>query len=440
MKKNKLKSRREPLKNFWNFLGSRNLSVFVFIMAMSYIFVLLIFAFLIPTWWVNNLAKLLPFQVLYVLFFINIILCIIRWLPVVINQCKKPNLENIFFEKEELKYTIEIKNKSPNTSKLDIYLKDTGFTVTTVENEKNFLYASKGRFSAIGTLGFHLSFFFLLFGATLNFMYGFEGKATVPEGSIFTSEEWSYTTRFKSKTAEIPNLTFKVDNISADFWQGRMLFTRLEAEVTTKKGSKIVTLSHTADINGSAVNISGFGYAPVYQLKNDDGKIVSQSRVILNIFAPGSKDFFFIEGYPHKFEVKFHPDYYEKDGAPASKSMDINNPAYELKIFRGSQIIFNGILKPNEWASFDDLAISFPNITRWGDFRVVKNPGNSLVWIGLILMIFSLIYRFLFYKKEVLLQEDKKGKLNLSGYFDYYKNLNVQWLKKAAELLEEGKN
>ncbi|MDH4235173.1 MAG: hypothetical protein OEV15_08575, partial [Gallionella sp.] len=69
--------------------GSRNFTVFVSVMSITYVLVLVIFALLVETRWLDIIAGLLPYKLLYALFFVNLVLLEIKWIPAVIRRCKK---------------------------------------------------------------------------------------------------------------------------------------------------------------------------------------------------------------------------------------------------------------------------------------------------------------------------------------------------------------
>ncbi|MDH5718010.1 MAG: cytochrome c biogenesis protein ResB [Spirochaetia bacterium] len=473
---------KESIQNIWNFLGSRNLSVIIFIVSMTYSFILFMFALVVPTWWVNTIAKLVPFHILYMLFFLNITLCIIRWWPVIKSQCKLPANPQSKEETDKFKLKITLSAKSNAIQKIQEFLKTKGFQIYISEQTNKFLYSIKGRFSAMGTLLFHLSFLFLLFGVIINLLFRFEGTAILIEGQKFYGLRNQYKNISPSFLSSPPKTTFQVDKINPAFWEGKMLFTSLEAaifqdmkitqeneikkkenenESTTEKIiqeteiiqesnqetlRKLITLSTAEKIDEAMVTLTGFGYAPEFTLKNLNDEILIEHYLILNIFAPGSTDTYSIPtplykggyDYPYTFFISFYADYAEKDGKPVSKSMDTNNIAYGLKIVRGSYPVFEGILKPNQWIEFDDLKLSFTDLKRWGNFRIVRAPGRIFIWLGLILMIAGLIYRLCFYRKEILFIEDDNGKLYLYGKFHYYQNLNKIWLENLAKKINEG--
>ncbi|MDH4235216.1 MAG: cytochrome c biogenesis protein ResB, partial [Gallionella sp.] len=299
------------------------------------------------------------------------------------------------------------------------------------------LYACRGRFSPLGDLLFHAGFLLILFGAVTNVLTRFEGTAIIAERSPFTGSKKEYRmSKAASETVDLPEVNFDVEKISADFWNGKLFFTRLEAQLLHSGGRDIAKLSSAAQIGNAAVTIAGYGYVPRYEFKKQGGIFDDYGSVKLNIFSPGSEDYFYVTIYPHKIFVSFYPDYAEVDGKAVSKSMNPVNPAYALRIFRGRIPVYTGVIKQGEWAEYDGLSISFPSFVKSGDFRIVRNPGHPYIWASFILMGAGLVWRLLFYRKELALWQDDTGRTWLSGHGDYYPKLHAEWL---ASLTEEFK-
>ena len=59
------------LKRAWDFLGSRGLSVFLFIAAITYSLIAYIFSLLVPQAWFELFQTLLPMLALYIAIFVN---------------------------------------------------------------------------------------------------------------------------------------------------------------------------------------------------------------------------------------------------------------------------------------------------------------------------------------------------------------------------------
>ncbi|MDH5513303.1 MAG: cytochrome c biogenesis protein ResB [Gammaproteobacteria bacterium] len=422
------------------FAGSRNLSVFVLVMSITYVLILAVFGVLVDDRWLDIIAGLYPFRLLYALFFLNLIALGIGWVPVVRQRCQRAEPPERAENLGRLEHATQVPGTGLRVEDLKRYLRRRGFQVPSAAaapasdtaRHASVFYASRGRFSLVGNLLFHAGFLLLLAGAATNALYRFEGSAIVAEGDSFRGAKEEYRT-IADSAAALPEVDFDVEKISAEFWQGRLFFTGLEAQLLHRGGRDIAELSSAARVGDADITISGFGYAPLAVLKDGSGEIVARARVRLNIFPAGSEDYFYVPGYPHKIHVSFYPDHAQVDGKIVNRSMNPVNPVYFLRILRGRLPVFTGAVKPGAWAEFDGMSISFPSFVQSGDFHIVRNPGHPFIWTAFIVMGLGLAWRLLFYRKEIALWQDDAGRTWLSGRFDYYPKLNAGWLASLAE-------
>lgn len=417
-------------EKLWDLLGSRELSVFIFVMACTYALVLIIFATAVPLPWVNNISRLLPFKVLYLLFFVNLIICEIRWLPAIIGKCRRARLPETTDDLQRFKYRIEVRDERAGVRRLEEYLRNRRYKVWTPAYQSGtVLYAHKGRFSPIGNLLFHSAFIFILLGGWIGFFSSFDSSTLLMEGEEFLAPE---TTQ--------PTVNFKVEKITPAYWGNKLLFTDLKADVKYPYkggiGAGAVRLSQSLSLGGSKVTLSGIGFAPRYLLRDKTGLDIGSGFVKMNIFPPGTEDHLQIPGYPHKISVSFYPDHEVKDGKVINRSMNPINPAYAVKVFRNKAVSYSGLLKSGEVAEYEGLRLSFPEFKYWGMFRIVKNSGFAFIWIAFVLFIGGLAWRFLFYKREVAIVREASA-LYLHGNSDYYHRLFEDRLKMLAGVFGE---
>ena len=434
------------LKKIWALAGSRNFSVFVLVMSISYVLILAVFGLLVEPRWLVILSGLLPFQLLYALFFLNLILVGIRRVPAVIQQCQTAELPQTAEKLSRFKHATPIQGSGFRVQEFKHYLQRRGYQVRVGQGAGDtargtqpatLLYASSGRFSPIGNLLFHASFLLILLGTVTNVLYRFEGVAIIAEGRPFSGGKAEYRTIGGAAGAALPEVDFDVETIAADFWDGRLFFTRLEAQLLHRGGRDIAKLSSAVQVGNAAVTIAGYGYVPKYELKNKAGQIVDQAYVMLNIFAPGSEDSFQVRGYPHKIFISFYPDHAQVNGKIVNQSMNPVNPAYFIRVLRGRIPVYTGFVKPGEWADYDGLSISFPSYVKSGDFQIVRNPGHPFIWIAFIMMGAGLVWKLFFYRKEVALWQDDAGRTWLAGHFGYYPKLHAHWLARLAQEFKE---
>lgn len=409
------------MTKIWNFLGSRDLSVFIFVMGLTYILFLVIFGAIIPVWWVNNIASLLPFKVLFTAFFINLIVCEIKWIPVVVRRCKRPEAPTTEEDLQRFRHKITVSREPSDVSRLERYLRRRGYKVKSGVNPPQsllnlrgeakwglLLYAYKGRFSPVGNLLFHISFLFLAAGVFASMFYRFETKVLLMEGQ-----------EFGGVMAGAPDINFEVMDIKPRFWKEKLLFTDLTARIRHGGGEEIARLSSAVRLNGTRVTIAGVSYTPRYVLREIGGRELDMGYVNLANFVPGSTDHFQIPIYPYKIYLSIYPDFDIKDGRLGTKSMNLLNPRYAVRIVRNKVPVYSGLLGLNEEAYFDGLALSFPEIRYNGTFHIVKDPGFLLIWIAFILMAAGLIWKLLFYRREVVVSATAEG-IDLIVNCDYY--------------------
>lgn len=427
-------------ERLWDFLGSRNLSVFIFVMALTYTLILIVFAFIVPTQWVNRIAALLPFKILYLVFFINLAICEIKWIPVLIRRCRKPKCPETVEELQRFRHRIEVRSQESGARRLEKYLRWRGYKVreSEVRSQKSegdlpihrftdspILYAYRGRFSPFGNLLFHIGFLFLLLGVWAGSFSSFDSTTMLMEGEDFVLP-----------STDRQPISFRVEKITPAFWKDVMLFTDLKADVRYpylgEVRSGVARLAQPLNIGDVKIAISGVGYAPMYVLKDKNGENLDSGFVRLNIFPPGNEDHFQIPGYPHQIFVSFYPDHEMTDGKIKNRSMNQVNSAYYIKIFRNKVLSYAGVLKPGEEAYYEGLRLSFPEFKYWGMFRMVKNPGFVYIWIAFILFGTGLIWRLLFYKREIVVVKEGEA-LYLYGNSDYSPQLFENRLRVLAE-------
>lgn len=444
-------------KKVWDFLGSRDLSVFIFIMGLTYIFFLAIFGMFVPLPWVNNISRLLPFKALYLLFFINLIICEIKWTPVVIHKCRKPKVPLTTEDMGRFRHKIAVSGQQSAVGKIENHLRRRGYKIQVSgvrgqvakinsprsplnlrgeSKERVILHAYRGRFSPIGNLFFHVSFLFLLLGVGTSYLFRFEGNARVTEGYPFTGSKGEYSFIKSSPLALTPNISFSLEKLSPRFWKERLLFTDLKADLSYAKGVGSAWMGSPLKVDNARITINDIGITPMYVLKNSDGKVIDSAFVNLAAFVPGSEDHFQLPGFPHLVFISFYPDHEVKGGKVTTRSMELRNPAYFLRVFRGRLLVYSGLLRLDEEADFEGLKLSFPEMRYWGEFRIVKDPGFIFIWIAFIFLGTGLIWRLLFYRREVSVVKEGEA-LYLCGSSDYYHSLFDNRLTILAGMADE---
>lgn len=423
------------IKKSWDFLGSRNLSVFIFIMGMVYYLLLYAFSLLVPDWWLLNLSKLLPYQVFYILFIVNLVICEIKWIPVILRRCKKPEAPSSE-ELNRFRKRVEIGEALFNRKKITSWLKINLYSIkegnTSGRNNDLVLYAFRGRFSPLGNLMFHVAFILILTGVYMSLQYRFEGKVYLIEGQKFNGTYGEYANVKVAPGTDFMKSPFRVKEIKTNFWENQLLFTDLRAEIVDSRGEIFpVWLSKAGKIDGHRITIKEVSYTLNYNLREKNGKMLDEGAVNLANFGPGTFDSFQIPGFPYKISVSIYPDATISKGAIVNRSMNLNNPFYYVKVMKNKGLLYSGIVKGRESFGFDKFMLSFPKVSYIGAFSIVKDPGIWWIITAFFIMITGLLWRMVFCKNEVALVREG-AKIVIYARSDYYSVTLMEKCSKVA--------
>jgi hypothetical protein len=188
---------------------------------------------------------------------------------------------------------------------------------------------------------------------------------------------------------------FKVERIRPEFWGGQLLFTTLEAEIERGAGDRSRTRINRPLWVGPAtfLRLSGFGYAPRYEVLDRWGAELGGAFVKMNVFPPGQRDYFVLPDYPHRIYVEILPDLAIEDGKAVTRSLNLVHPGVELRVMRGRLDLGSGLLRQGEGFEFEGLTLRFPEIRYWGEFSIVRDPGAPILFVGYLLALAGLLLK-----------------------------------------------
>jgi len=326
-------------------LGSWRVSVVLMVLAALYYGLLAIWSTASPPHVVQSIAGLAPFWGLYSLLLLNTGICLWRRLP-------------------------------------------------TLRKE---LAAEPRNWPGLGSFLFHGAFFFVALGFLLTLALRQEARVWVAVGESFTSSPEQYLSQSAPKllAAGVSVPEFRVDRITPEFWRDEMLFTTLEADLELADGEQAVTrINRPLWLGwGTFVRLSGFGYAPRYELADSRGRVLDGAFVKLDVFPPGQRDYFSPPNHPHRLYVEVFPDFAVDEGDAVTRSLNLVNPAVGLSVYRGRFGLGEAVLLQGDSFEFEGLRLSFPEIRYWGEFSIVRDPGAPWIFLAYALGLAGLLAR-----------------------------------------------
>ncbi len=249
-----------------------------------------------------------------------------------------------------------------------------------------------------GSFLFHGSFLLVALGFLLSYTSRQEASFWVAAGERFTSQPEQILSQSPPRvlSLDIPLMDFTVEEIVPELWQDQMLFTRLEARLTLPGGEVAATRINRPLLWDpiTYLRLSGFGYAPRWELLDTSGQVRDTAFVKLNVFPPGQRDFFRLPGLPHRFYVELFPDLARDEaGEPFTRTLNLRNPGVVLRVWRGRVDLGGALIESGQGFEFEGLVVSFPEIRYWGELTVVRDPGMPVLFAGYALALAGLLWK-----------------------------------------------
>lgn len=332
---------RRGLADPVGWLGSWKLSVVLMVAAALYQGLLAIWAVSSPAPVVRGIASLLPFWIVWMGILANTGFCLWRRLPLLTRR-------------------------------------------DGIEDD-----AVARRRATLGTFLFHGAFFLVAAGFLLGLAGREERLLRVAVGEEFSGDESqvaAVTTSPLFRPAPWSG-RFAVLAIRPEFWGNELLFTELAADLRLGDGRTARTrINRPLWLGwGTFLRLSGFGYAPRYEVVDPEGKVAESLFVRMNVFPPGQRDSFFLQRFPHRVYLEVIPDPVEQEGELLSASLNLRRPACRVRVFRGHLEVASGLLRTGESIDVEGLRLRFPEIAYWGEFSLVRDAGIPFLFLGMLL-------------------------------------------------------
>ncbi len=132
-------------------------------------------------------------------------------------------------------------------------------------------------------------------------------------------------------------------------------------------------------IGATYYHILNFGLAPGIRLFKDNN-MIDEGYMPQKILPPGVKDWFEIQPYPYRFFIKLAA---EKITGSRTKLYNFKSPAYEVSIFKGEKLIWEGNSKDD--ITFDkNMRLSFFQPSYWVLLEVISDSAFPFIVSGLV--------------------------------------------------------
>ena len=278
---------------------------------------------------------------------------------------------------------------------------------------KQTFWAVKHRTAPLGFLLFHLSFFLLCLGGVLIYYSRFVGTAVVIEGQSFTGDYGAVVR--ESPLGAPASLGFTVEEVEARMENGQPVHLGARLRVAGSGGSGLLEsrVNHPARWGAVSILVEKAGLAPVLWLQDERGFTLDRVAVPARTFATSTTELEMANG---EWKVTVYP---LLSGSPFPERHELAETAVDLEVWRGEQELFGGELRAGEAAAFAGGRLVVEELRYWVGLRVIRERGGGLLIVGFTLGIIGLVWRLLWYRREIALTWED-GVFRLVGRSEYF--------------------
>ncbi|MBD3867914.1 MAG: cytochrome c biogenesis protein ResB [Acidobacteria bacterium] len=308
-------------------------------------------------------------------------------------------------------------------------LKGFGYQVRKV-GEKT-VWAVRHRTAPLGFLAFHFSFFLICAGGALLYYSRFVGDVILVEGQQFQGE-YQQVVR-EPPLFPPPDLRFALQKVVPLYEDGFPLQLGAVFRFMTGGGAidRESWINRPAAVGSAKLLVHRAGLAPVFWLQDGDGFTLDRVSVVAATLgkaptlAPIGDGAISIEIEPLEPDARF------------PELADLPDTGVSLRIVSEGMELFRGVLRPGEAASWSGGRLVLEELRYWVAFQVIAERGGGLLIAGFVLGITGLIWRLLWYRREVALSWDA-SEFRLTGRGEYFSQRFHEELGSIRDYLAAG--
>lgn len=307
----------------------------------------------------------------------------------------------------------------------------------------NTYFAVKNRYSPIGFILFHFSFFLCLMGGLMIMYTRFSGKLPLTEGQRFDGDISQFRTIIKDPKVikKLPPIGLYLRKVEPTYENDvpTELVTYVAVRYEDEIRNEVLRVNEPIKRGPMSILVESIGVSPLFVVKGPGGREIDAAYTSLNVLNGREDSFQFDTDRRFTFYVKFFPDYTVENGIEKTRSIELKNPAIRLAVEKEGVKIYEGTIRKGEPAQLDLFSISFEDIRYWAEFLMVREYGKLPLIAGFVMASIGLIMRLVFYQKSLRFAfnyEGEKPILYMDGRSEYFHHSYKDEKEKIAGELE----
>jgi len=316
-----------------------------------------------------------------------------------------------------------------------LFLEDRGWRVNERPDGGSVIYSGKRGSAGIwGSVLFHIGINIVVAGSVASMLTIFNAKVMLTEGFDMFPPEQLRNILSQSDIAEFPYRKMLLETFDAKYVEGGGFPIDYTAKVKTtdmkgKAVDDVIKVNQPLRKGGYQFLLDKYYFTPRFVItEKETGRVIEDAFINLLIYTVDMSDNFEIPETGVRVKAWFFPDFYRDGNRAKTRSLNIDNPAFGLEFFKGTEKLGDGVLPLGKRMDFDGgrYTIQFLDLKKWITLSVSRDYGLPIVKWGLFFVVFGLVTRFVLSEKRVwvkVTEGELKNTAQLSGralYFPHF--------------------
>ncbi|MBO8126323.1 MAG: cytochrome c biogenesis protein ResB [Firmicutes bacterium] len=254
----------------------------------------------------------------------------------------------------------------------------------------------------IGNLLTLLGLVIMVIGATYSYVYNFEGHFRLTEGESILDVDKSYQGLRKGFIRPNPEYRWAIqlEKVSLRYsWDGNILETAADLILYDQTENKLFAgttgFGHPLEVGELQIHPTKLGVSPGLDLRDSEGNLIWRGAPKFDVLdKQGQKtDLFQPADLDLKYTVSFAPAARYVRGRIVNSSLTPTNPVFVFTSPDGS--VSKPVPVGGGPVDLGGYSVEIPVFRYWVEFEVQSRAGNTLLSIGLAIIILGILFTIL---------------------------------------------
>lgn len=309
------------------------------------------------------------------------------------------------------------------------------------EGREDSIFMVKGENGFWGSMVFHAGLLILIISAVITGATLFSASLLLIEGLPTPLGKEGFLTIGKQPLVPVtyPAGTVTMERFEAVFKDERFpvdFAAHLKLEDAKGERDVAVRVNDPLILGGLQYTMDKYWFAPAFRVEDvASGRVLFDGHVsLLPLLELDSEDFFDVPGTGYRIYVRFFPDFEMTDKGSRTRSKIPKNPVFGMRLVddKGREVERGKLVRLGKTLYMGGLGIKATELRYWAHFGVIRDHGQPLIALSVIVMVAGLVIRFVRHEKWLMVTGKGEG-TEIAGYSRYFPALFEGEVERIAD-------